>query len=51
MRTIKRTARFKRDYKREAKGRHRQYLDRELLAVITCWRPMLNFRKVTATTH
>lgn len=35
MRTIKRTARFKKDYKREAKGRHRLHLDRELLAVVT----------------
>jgi mRNA interferase YafQ len=34
MRTIKRTARFKRDYKREAKGRYRATLDRDLLAVV-----------------
>lgn len=34
MRTIRRTTRFKRDYKREAKGRHRQQLDKDLLAII-----------------
>jgi mRNA interferase YafQ len=35
MRTIRRTARFKRDYKREAKGRYRRTLDRDLLAVVS----------------
>ena len=35
MRTIRRTARFKRDYKREAKGRYRATLDRDLLAVVS----------------
>lgn len=30
MRTIKRTARFKRDYKRESRGRHRSTLDQDL---------------------
>ena len=30
MRTIRRTARFKKDYKREAKGRHRATLDEDL---------------------
>jgi mRNA interferase YafQ len=35
MRTIRRTARFKRDYRREAKGRYRATLDRDLLAVIS----------------
>lgn len=30
MRTIKRTGQFKRDYKREARGRHRNILDAEL---------------------
>jgi mRNA interferase YafQ len=35
MRTIRRTTRFKRDYKREAKGRYRQQLDRDLLAIVT----------------
>lgn len=34
-RTIERTTRFKRDYKREARGRHRDNLDRDLLAVVT----------------
>jgi mRNA interferase YafQ len=34
MRTIKRTSRFKRDYKREAKGQHRATLDQELRAVV-----------------
>jgi mRNA interferase YafQ len=35
MRTIRRTARFKRDYKREAKGRYRRTLDRDLVAVVS----------------
>jgi len=34
MRTIERTTRFKRDYKREAKGRHRATLGRDLIAVL-----------------
>jgi mRNA interferase YafQ len=35
MRTIRRTSRFKRDYKREAKGRYRATLDRDLQAVLS----------------
>jgi len=35
MRTISRTARFKKDYKREAKGQHRATLDADLLAVVS----------------
>jgi mRNA interferase YafQ len=35
VRTIKRTSRFKKDYKREAKGRHRNTLDDDLRAVLT----------------
>jgi mRNA interferase YafQ len=34
MRTIERTAQFKRDYKREAKGRHRDVLDSLLKEVL-----------------
>jgi len=34
MRTIERTGQFKRDYKREAKGLHRQGLDDALLSVL-----------------
>ena len=34
MRTIKRTTRFKKDYKREAKGRHRATLDTDLVATV-----------------
>jgi mRNA interferase YafQ len=34
MRRIDRTNQFKRDYKREKKGRHRDDLDHDLLAVI-----------------
>jgi mRNA interferase YafQ len=34
MRTIDRSSAFKRDYKREAKGRHRQALDTDLLPVL-----------------
>tara|TARA_B100000780_G_scaffold272448_1_gene234705 strand:+ start:78 stop:359 length:282 start_codon:yes stop_codon:yes gene_type:complete len=35
MRTIKRTSAFKRDFKREKKGRHQKTLEAELMAVIT----------------
>lgn len=35
MRTISRTNRFKKDYKREAKGQHRETLDVDLLAVLS----------------
>jgi len=35
MRTIERTTRFKRDYKREAKGRHKKTLDQNLLSAVT----------------
>ena len=34
MRTIERTSRFKRDYKRESRGRHRRYLDAVLIPVV-----------------
>jgi mRNA interferase YafQ len=34
MREIERTSRFKRDYKREAKGRHRSTLDESLVTVL-----------------
>ena len=34
MRTIERTSRFKRDYKRESRGRHRAYLDAILAAAV-----------------
>ena len=34
MREIERTGRFKRDYKREAKGRHGSTLDESLIAVL-----------------
>ena len=34
MRTIERTGQFKRDYKREARGRHRKVLDGLLLEVL-----------------
>ena len=35
MRTIERTSQFKRDYKREIKGRHRKTLEREFIDVVT----------------
>jgi mRNA interferase YafQ len=35
MRTIERTGRFKRDYKREAKGKHRATLDADFLEVLS----------------
>lgn len=34
MRTIERSSRFKRDYKREAKGRHRATLDADIVPVL-----------------
>ena len=34
MRQIERTGQFKRDYKREAKGRHRATLDTDLVSVL-----------------
>ena len=34
MRTIERTSRFKRDYKRESQGRHRTYLDAGLALIV-----------------
>ena len=34
MRTIERTARFKRDYRRESRGRHRASLDASLVSVV-----------------
>ena len=34
MRTISRTTRFKKDYKRESKGQHRSTLDTDLTAVL-----------------
>jgi mRNA interferase YafQ len=35
MRTIDRTSRFKKDYKREARGHHQSTLDADLLAVLS----------------
>ena len=35
MRTISRTAQFRKDFKREAKGQHRATLDTDLLAAIS----------------
>ena len=35
MRTISRTAKFKKDYKREAKGQHRATLDADIVPVLT----------------
>ena len=34
MRTIERTSQFKRDYKRESRGRHRAHLNADLARVI-----------------
>ena len=34
MRTIERTSRFKRDYRRESRGRHRASLDASLISVL-----------------
>ena len=36
MRTIEWTGQFKRDYKRESKGKHRTTLDEELFLVVDC---------------
>ena len=38
MRTIRRTGIFKRDYKRESKGRHRNTIDEDLLKVVAAER-------------
>ncbi|MBF0326524.1 MAG: type II toxin-antitoxin system YafQ family toxin [Alphaproteobacteria bacterium] len=35
MRTMSRTGQFKRDYKREKKGRHRETLDADLVEVVS----------------
>ena len=35
MRTIERTGQFKRDYKREAKGAHRETLEADFVAVVS----------------
>ena len=35
MRTIRRTARFKKDYRREARGRHRATIESDLRRVVT----------------
>lgn len=35
MRTIEQTGQFRRDYKRETKGSHRQTLANELIAIVT----------------
>lgn len=35
MRTIERTGQFKRDYKRESRGQHRETLDEDFMAVLT----------------
>jgi mRNA interferase YafQ len=35
VRTIERTAQFRRDYKRERKGRHGQSIDTDLVALLT----------------
>jgi mRNA interferase YafQ len=35
MRRIEQTGQFKRDYKREAKGLHRQTLESDFVAVVT----------------
>lgn len=35
MRTIRHTTQFKRDYKREAKGRHGKTIERDLRAVVS----------------
>jgi mRNA interferase YafQ len=35
MRTIEQTGQFRRDYKREAKGSHRQTLANEFIAIVT----------------
>ena len=51
MRTIERTAQFKRDYKREAKGTHRAYLDEALADLVTVLAGMSRWRPNTVTTR
>jgi len=50
MRTIRRTVRVKRDYKREAKGQYRATLDRDLRAVVALLAADAPSRKNVATT-
>jgi mRNA interferase YafQ len=38
MRTIEQTSQFRRDYKREAKGPHRQTLLSDFPVIIAAWR-------------
>jgi len=47
MRTIKRTESFKRDFKREKKGRHRKTLDADLMKIIV----MIAADEVLPTRH
>lgn len=48
MRRIERTGQFKRDYKREAKGRHRATLEIELIEVLTA---LANDQPLAANHH
>ncbi len=48
MRTIWRTGKFKRDYKREKRGRHRKTIDGDLLKVAA---PLVNDEPLTERHH
>ncbi len=48
MRTIERTTRFRRDYKRESRGRHRSYLDAILSSTV---RALANDRPLESRYH
>ena len=50
MRTIEHFTQFKRDFKREAKGRYRDVLSREFIAVVTPHLPMTNHCRIDAAT-
>ncbi len=48
MRTIKRSTQYKRDYKREQKGRYRKYLDSELIKALQL---LINDKKLPLLMH
>lgn len=51
MRTTDYTGQFKRDYRREKKGRYRALLDAELYAVLAALQAVFRWRRSTAITR
>ena len=50
MRTIERTSQFKRDYKRESRGRHRTYLDASLALIVEALANVISLWSLGTTT-